>query len=156
MGRLLTVALALWTALLTAPVCAGEGIAVSDAWTRASAPGQKVAGVYFRITSSFEARLVGVETALTRVSELHYMTMDEGVMRMRQVASVDLPAGKAVSFKPGGYHVMLFDLQEPLKAGEQIAIDLLVEDEGGEQSRVPVTVDVRNLDGSKAEQHHHH
>ena len=130
-------------------------VVVSEAWTRASAPEQKVAGVYFDIESAVDAKLVGVETSLTDAAEIHLMSMEDGVMRMRAVPAVDLPAGKTVKFKPGGYHVMLFDLRQPLKAGAQIALELLVEYEDGEQARLPVTADVRNLDGSKAQHHHH-
>ena len=130
-------------------------VVVSEAWSRATAPGQKVAGVYFDIESSTNARLVGVEAGLTDVAEIHLMSMDDGVMRMRAVSAVKLPAGETVKFRPGGYHVMLFDLQQPLEAGAEIALDLLIEDENGQQTKVGVTAQVRNLDGSKVENHHH-
>jgi len=132
-----------------------DGIVVGEAWSRATAPGQKVAGVYFDITSDTDARLIGVETTLTDVAELHLMTMKDGVMRMRAVAAVDLPAGKTVKLQPGGYHVMLFNLRQPLKPGAQIALELLVEYEDGEQTKLPIMADVRNLDASKVDQHHH-
>jgi hypothetical protein len=78
-------------------------------------------------------------------------------MRMRQVESVDLPAGTSVKFKPGGYHVMLLDLKQPLKAGSKFALTLLVEDENQEVTRYLVTANVHNLDGSPADdQHRHH
>lgn len=124
---------------------------VSNAWMRATAPGQKVAGVYFDIESKRNAKLVGVQTSLTDNAEVHQMSMDGDVMRMRPVDSVELPAGETVKFKPGGYHVMLFDLQRPLEPGGQIALALLVEDENEEVTRLLVTVEVRNLDGSKVD-----
>ena len=145
-----------WGAFLGAFVglaFAGD-VTVRDAWARATAPGQKVAGVYFDIESSVDAKLVGVQTDLTDAAEIHLMRMQDGVMRMRAVSAVDLPAGKTVSFKPGGYHVMLFDLPRQLQAGEQFALELLVEDANGQTSEVAVTVQVRNLDGSKVHQHH--
>ncbi len=129
-------------------------VSVSNAWTRATAPGQKVAGVYFDIESKKNAKLVGVQTSLTDNAEVHHMSMDGDVMRMRPVDSVELPAGETVIFKPGGYHVMLFDLRRPLEPGGQIALSLLVEDENEEVTRHLVTVQVRNLDGTKAEHHH--
>ncbi len=128
-------------------------VVVSDAWTRATAPGQTVAGVYFNIESDSDARLVGVETGLTDVAELHYMNMEDGVMRMRSLPKVDLPARETVKFAPGGLHVMLFELKRPLEAGGELGLTLLVEDGGGRQTRVNVSAEVRNLDGSKA--HHH-
>ena len=130
-------------------------VVVSEAWSRATAPGQKVAGVYFDIVSSTDARLVGVETGLTDVAEIHLMSMDDGVMRMRAVPAVKLPAGETVVFKPGGYHVMLFDLQQPLVAGDEIALDLLIEEENGQRTKVAAVARVRNLDGSKVERHQH-
>jgi len=129
-------------------------VAVSDAWTRASAPGQTVAGVYFDIESDSDAKLVGVETVLTDVAELHYMKMEDGVMRMRSLPEVALPAGETVKFAPGGLHVMLFELKRPLQAGDAFGLSLLVEDDSGQPTRVDVNVEVRRLDGSKAHQHH--
>ncbi len=140
---------------LFAGVAFAGDVTVRDAWTRASAPGQTVAGVYFDIASVADARLVAVQTDLTEAAEIHRMSMEDGVMRMRAVGSVTLPAGQTVKFRPGGYHVMLFDLPRPLQAGEQISVDLLVEDEAGERSTLTVKVDVRNLDGSKVQHHHH-
>lgn len=129
-------------------------VIVSDAWTRATAPGQTVAGVYFDIESENNARLVGVETGVTDVAELHYMKMEDGVMRMRSLPKVDLPVRETVKFAPGGLHVMLFELKRPLEAGSEFGLTLLVEDDGGRQTPVNVNVEVRNFDGSKA--HHHH
>jgi copper(I)-binding protein len=146
----------LWGACLGAFVglaFAGD-VTVRDAWTRATVPGQTVAGVYFDIQSSAEAKLVGVQTDLTDAAEIHLMRMQDGVMRMRAVSAVDLPAGKTVNFKPGGYHVMLFDLPRQLQAGEQFPLELVVEDANRQRSEVAVTVQVRNLNGSKVHQHH--
>jgi copper(I)-binding protein len=130
-------------------------VTVREVWTRASVPGQKVAGVYFDIESSADARLVGVQAALSDAAEIHLMRMEDGVMRMRSVSEVELPAGQTVRFKPGGYHVMLFDLRRPLQAGEQFPLELLVEDANGHRSQLAVSVGVRNLDGSEVRQGHH-
>lgn len=128
-------------------------VTVRDAWTRATVPGQKVAGVYFDIESSADARLVGVQSDLTDAAEVHRMSMEDGVMRMRAVPQVQLPAGRMVRFEPGGYHVMLFDLPRQLQAGEQISLELLLEDASGQRSGFVLKVQVRNLDGSKVHQH---
>ena len=139
-------------------MCAGIALAqeviVSDAWTRATAPGQAVAGVYFDIESENNARLVGVETGVTDLAELHFMKMEDGVMRMRSLPKVDLPERETVKFAPGGLHVMLFELKRPLEAGSEFGLTLLVEDDGGRRTPVNVNVEVRNFDGSRA--HHHH
>ena len=141
-------------------VCISAGLAlagdveIKDVWSRATAPGQQVAGVYFDIESKRGANLVGAQTNLTDRAELHIMSMDDGVMRMRQIDSVDLPAGKTVKFKPGGYHVMLLDLKQPLEPGGKFALTLLIEDDKQEVTRYLVTAQVRNLDGSNPEHHH--
>jgi len=153
MTRIIVFALSVFFGGSVGIAFAGD-MSVSDAWTRATAPGQKVAGVYFDIKSGRNAKLVGVQTSLTETAEIHLMSMDDGVMRMRPVAAVDLPAGETVRFKPGGYHVMLMGLEQPLAPGEQIALALLVEDEHGQVTRLLVTAQVRNLDGSKADHHH--
>jgi len=130
-------------------------VVVSEAWTRATAPGQTVAGIYFRIQSDRDATLVGVETEIAGVAELHFMSMEDGVMRMRAVPRVDLPARATVKFEPGGYHVMLFDLKRPLEPGDEAGLLLLVEDGNGDRTKIAVKAQVRNLDGSKAQHHHH-
>ena len=123
MTRALITALAFICVFLSG-IARADQISVSNIWTRAGVPGQKVAGIYFDIVSTVDAKLVAVETEIARAAELHLMTVADGTMRMRAVPSVDLQAGKLVSFKPGGYHVMLFDLKRSLLAGERIPIQL--------------------------------
>ena len=139
---------------LVAGLAFAGDVEITDIWSRATAPGQKVAGVYFDIESKRGAKLVGAQTSLTDRAELHIMSMDDGVMRMRQVESVDLPPGETVKFKPGGYHVMLLDLKRPLEPGTKVVLTLLVEDEKQEITRYLITAEVRNLDGSKPEHQH--
>lgn len=133
---------------------AAETVRVTEVWARATAPGQKVAGVFLDITASADARLVGVESPVAGKAELHYMRMDDGVMRMRKVEAIDLPGGATVSLKPGGYHVMLFDLKQPLKPGETIALTLTVVVGGNRPVLLETAVSVRNLDGSDPHAHH--
>ncbi len=152
MPRLLTTAFAFYCVSLSGIACADQ-ISVTNVWTRAGAPGQKVAGIYFDIESVVDAKLVAVSTPIAQVAELHLMTVDNGTMRMRAVLAVDLPAGKTVSLEPGGYHVMLFDLKRSLQAGERIPIQLSIEDVDGRQMKLKIEADVRNLDGSKLRDH---
>ena len=154
MMRRIVFALAVCVGMSVNLAFAGD-VAVTNVWSRATAPGQQVAGVYFDIASKRGARLVGAQTSLTDRAELHIMSMDDGVMRMRQIDSVDLPAGETVNFKPGGYHVMLLDLKQSLEPGGKFALTLLVEDDKQEVTRYLVSVQVRNLDGSMPEHHHH-
>jgi periplasmic copper chaperone A len=134
---------------LPLPVKASDIVQVSGVWARATAPGQKVAGVFLEITASADARLVGARTPAASVAELHFMSMEGGVMRMREVEQIDLPQGATISLKPGGYHVMLFDLKRPLRPGESIPLTLTVLDRDNRATAVETAVSVRNLDGSE-------
>ena len=78
----LILALGAYLGLFAGAAFAGD-VTVRDAWTRASAPGQTVAGIYFDIASVADARLVAVQTDLTEAAEIHRMSMEDGVMRMR-------------------------------------------------------------------------
>ncbi len=134
-------------------LAAGQ-VAVDGAWSRATAPGQKVAGVFLDIVSARDARLVAVTSPVAQTGELHWMTMEGGTMRMRAVDVIELPAGKAVSLKPGGYHVMLFGLKRPLIPGESVPLTLTVETADGARQMLDIGVAVRNLDGSPPPHHH--
>jgi VCBS repeat-containing protein len=90
------------------------------------------------------------------VVEIHEMAMDGNVMRMRAVPALELPAGKAVELKPGGYHVMLMDLKQQLKAGETVNVSLVVERAGGQRETVEVKAPVRGVAAAQAEHKHKH
>ena len=111
--------------LISASVYAGD-IKVENAWARATAPGQDAGSVDLTITSKHAAALVGVSSRVARTSELHSMVMEGGMMRMREVASIDLPAGKAVNLGVSGYHLMLNGLKAPLKEGETVPLMLSI------------------------------
>ncbi|MFY2842661.1 copper chaperone PCu(A)C [Achromobacter ruhlandii] len=148
----LAAAFALGTlALAGAPAVAQDAsLKVEDAWVRATVPSQHATGVFMRLTSPTAARLVGVESDAARHVEVHEMAMQDNVMKMRQVSAIDLPAGKPVELKPGGYHVMLIDLARQISAGDPVALTLLVQDADGKQRRVPVTAEARPLSAAAA------
>nr|WP_313657337.1 copper chaperone PCu(A)C [Achromobacter ruhlandii] len=138
-------------ALAGAPAVAQDAsLKVEDAWVRATVPSQHATGVFMRLTSPTAARLVGVESDAARHVEVHEMAMQDNVMKMRQVSAIDLPAGKPVELKPGGYHVMLIDLARQISAGDPVALTLLVQDADGKQRRVPVTAEARPLSAASA------
>ena len=128
-------------------------ISVTDAWARATMPGQKVSGAYMQIQSDADARLLSVSSPAVPRVEVHEMKMDGDVMRMRELKSVDLPKGKTVSLEPGGFHLMLMKLKKPIAAGELIPLTLVVES-GGKQQAVEVKAEARAMGGGM--QHHHH
>ncbi|MDZ7594301.1 MAG: copper chaperone PCu(A)C [Thiobacillus sp.] len=148
------VAAALLASAASLPAWAAN-ISVTNAWARATMPGQKVSGAYMQIRSDADARLIGASsTAVPRV-EVHEMKMDGDVMRMREVQSIELPKGKTVSLEPGGFHIMLMNLPKPIAAGEVIPLTLVVES-GGKQQTVEVKAEARGVGGAMPMQHHHH
>lgn len=101
------------------------GIRAEQPWARATAPQQKVGGAYVTLTSPIDDRLMGASSPVAGRAEVHEMTMDGQVMRMReQKDGIALPAGKSVALAPGGYHIMLMDLNKPLVAGQTITVEL--------------------------------
>ena len=98
------------------------------------------------IVSPRDARLTGVASPVARAAEVHLMTMDDGIMKMRLVEALDLPAGRPVKLAPGGYHVMLFDLKKPLLAGEKVPLTLVIEEAGKRTQKIAVSAIVRASD----------
>jgi periplasmic copper chaperone A len=123
-------------------VPAAPAIQVDGAWARATVQGQKASGAFMRLTAKTAMQLVAVASPVAGVAEVHEMTMDKDVMRMRAVSAIDLPAGKAVELKPGGYHVMLMDLKAPLKANTQVPLTLTFKDASGVQTRMEISLPV--------------
>jgi copper(I)-binding protein len=117
-------------------------VAVDGAWARASVQGQKATGAFMRLTASEDTRLVRAQSPAAGVTEVHEMKMEGDVMKMRAVPALDLPAGKAVELKPGGYHVMLMDLKAPLAKGTSLPLTLVFKDAKGVESQLQVQVPV--------------
>jgi copper(I)-binding protein len=134
-----------WIPLLlaTAAVAAQAQTAVKDPWVRATVAGQKATGLFAQITSAAGGRLVAASSPAAGIVEVHEMAMDGNVMKMRAVPALDLPAGKAVELRPGGYHVMLMELKQPLKAGDTVGVTLVVEGAGGKRESIEVKAPVK-------------
>jgi len=118
---------------------------VSDAWARATVPGQSGTGAFMKLNAPSGARLVGVATPAAGVAEVHEMKMEGSTMKMRAVPALELPARQAVELKPGGYHVMLMDLKQPLVNGSSLPLVLSFEDARGAKSSLQLSVPVRTL-----------
>jgi len=123
---------------------AGSEFEVSDAWARETVPGQQVASVYLMIRSAVPARLIGVTTRGAKTAEIHSMKAEGGVMKMRRLDGLELPAGQVVKLEPGGNHIMLLDIRRQLKVGEHVRLSLVIEAAGKKQS-VPVIAEVRPI-----------
>lgn len=135
-----------WAMLAAASLMMGGALAqvtVKEAWVRATVPQQKATGAFMQVQSAKPARLVAASSPVAGVVEVHEMAMDNGVMRMRAVPGLDLPAGKAVDLKPGGFHVMLMDLKRQVKDGEQVPLTLSVQGADGKTERIEVQATVR-------------
>jgi copper(I)-binding protein len=126
-------------------VTAHAQVTVKDAWVRATAPQQKVASAYLQLTSATDARLIEARSPVAGMVEVHETREENGMMKMRAVKSVALPAGKAVAFKPGGYHFMMMDLKGPIKEGQSVPLTLVVEGNDGKRENVEVKAVVRPL-----------
>jgi copper(I)-binding protein len=134
---------ALLAAALALPAAAQ--VAVTDAWVRGTVAGQSTTGAFMRLTSVSDASLVAAASPVAGIVEIHQMKHEGGMMRMSAVDRVALPAGKAVELTPGGYHVMLMGLKQPLKEGETVPVTLTFEDKAGKKQTIEVKAPVRAL-----------
>ena len=136
-------AIVLSAALLSSAAMAQ--VTVKDAWVRATVAQQKATGAFMQLQSAQDAKLVAAQSPVAGVVEVHEMAMDGGVMKMRAVPAVALPAGKAVELKPGGYHVMLMDLKGQVKDGDTVPVTLVVEGKDGKRQNVEVKATARTM-----------
>ena len=129
---------------------------VEGAWVRSSVAGQQGTGAFMKLTVKSRPRrtanlaaanepmqLVGVSTPVAGVAEVHEMKIDGNVMKMRAVGKLDLPAGRTVELKPGGYHLMLQDLKQPLPQGSTVPLTLVFRNAKGVDSKLELKVPVR-------------
>ena len=119
-----------------------QTINVKDAWVRTTVPGQKATGAFMKITAKEGTRLVGASTPVAGVAEVHEMKMEGDVMKMRAVPVLELPAGKTVELKPGGFHVMLMDLKAALPKDSTVPLTLLFKDAKGVESKLELKLPV--------------
>lgn len=141
-----------------AALAQATAVQVDGAWARATVQGQKGTGAFMSLTAKDATRLVGVTSPVAGVAEVHEMKMEGDVMKMRAVPALDLPAGKKVDLKPGGYHVMLMDLKAPLAKDSTVPVTLLFKDAKGVESRLelklPVATAAPGAAGGTAEHKH--
>ena len=141
--KLLSVAVIAAIAGLTSASLSAQTVDVKNAWARSSVPGQKGTGAFMSLTSKDGLTLVGGSSPVAGVTEIHEMKMEGDVMKMRALPKgLDLPAGKTIELKPGGYHVMLMDLKGPLAKDTTVPLTLLFKDAKGVESRLELKVPV--------------
>lgn len=114
-------------------------IAVDSPWVRETPPGRTVAAGYLELRNNgaTERALVRAESPDASRVEIHTMTHEDGMMRMRQIDRLEVPAGSTVSLEPGGLHLMLFDI-ETAQAGNHVPVTLTFDDGWEIEARFPV------------------
>jgi copper(I)-binding protein len=118
---------------------------VTGPWVRATVPQQTASGAFLQVRSPVAARLVAVNSPVAASVELHKMEMTGQMMKMRQVDSIELPAGQVVNLASGGYHIMLMGLKRQLKEGDMIPLSLVIETKNGKRETVAVSAPVKPL-----------
>lgn len=142
--------LPLLSLLVSAAALAQTTVQVEDPWVRGTVTGQPATGAFMRLTPSAHARLVAARSPVAGVVEIHEMAMDGDVMKMRQIPGLDLAAGRTMDLKPGGYHVMLMSLKQPLKGGQSVPLTLIFEDERGKRFEQTLAAPVTALGAGNA------
>jgi copper(I)-binding protein len=132
-------------AVLLAALAAQAQTTVKDAWVRGTVPQQKATGMFAQITSASGGKLVAASSPVAGLVEIHEMKMEGNVMKMSAVPGLELPAGKTVDLKPGGYHVMLMDLKKELKGGDMVPVTLVVEGADKKRETIEVKAPVKAL-----------
>lgn len=163
--RAVTIAATLCSALLAGQLMAHEyqiaDLHIDHPWSRALPPAAKAGAAYLTIDNRGEQaeRLLQVSTPIAANAEMHEHIHQDGLMKMQQVDTLLLPAGNSISFKPGSYHIMLFDLKQPLVAGERFPLTLHFEQAGELEVEVSVQQDEPLEDEAEhpaAGEHLHH
>jgi periplasmic copper chaperone A len=150
--------LALMAGLFTTPAQAQEvkagDLVITQAWSRATPGGARIAGGYLTIENKGSAsdRLISGAGDVAGKVEIHEMAMDGGIMKMRSLdKGLAIEPGKTVKLAPGGYHLMLMDLKSPLKQGDKVPVTLTFEKAG----KVALSLDVQGV-GAQAPAHGDH
>lgn len=127
-------------ALLLAATATAQSnaVEVTQAWARATPGKAETGAAYLTLEAPAGDRLTSLSTPVAKAAELHTMTIEGGLMKMRPLSGVDLPAGQAVTLKPGGTHIMLMGLKEALRAGQSFPLTLHFEKAGDREVNVAV------------------
>lgn len=119
-------------AVAVAGQAGGSGVTIANAWARATPGGAKNGVVYMVITAAPGAgdRFLAARSDAAQNVELHTSLHEGGVTKMRRLDALDVPPGQSAVLQPGGHHLMLLDLEQPLKAGDRLKLTLVFEKAG--------------------------
>lgn len=137
---------------------AATSIQVHQPFVRLMPPMQPNTAAFMRLenTTSADRQLVSVSSHVSDVVELHTHNMVDGVMQMRQVAHIDVPAGGTATLQPGGLHIMLIGLKAPLQEGQTVHMTLYFDDGTEQQVQAPVQHPNAEMNGSHGHHQHGH
>lgn len=127
---------------------------VDKPWVRPTVAQQSATGAFMMLTATAPVRVIGVSSPVAGHAELHEMRMEGNVMRMRAVPGIDVTPAQSVELKPGGYHVMLFELKREIKEGEKLPLVLEFEDAAKKKSTLEVEA-VARMVGTSAQHMKH-
>ena len=116
--------------LASAALAQNNQLEVGNAWARATPGKAETGAAYLTIRSPTPDRLVSVSSPVAKKAEIHTMSMEGMVMKMRPLAGLDIPGGQPVTLKPGGEHIMLEGLNAPLREGQSFPLTLTFEKAG--------------------------
>jgi copper(I)-binding protein len=122
----------IFSAAATAHETTVKGVTIADPWARATPAGATTAGAFFemRTEEGVDDRLIAARSPVAGTVEIHNHITEGGIVRMRRVDGIAVPGGKSVTLAPGGYHIMLMDLKDPLNKGETFRMTLVFEKAG--------------------------
>lgn len=143
--------LVVWVAAVTVSGAWAQGLRVENAWVRATVAGQGATAAFMTLSAHSAMRLVGASTPQAGIVEVHEMRMQDGVMHMAPLSGgLSLPAGQTVVLKPGGLHLMLLDLRQPVKVGDHVVLTLNLRDVQDKPVQHTVNAPVKPLGASSA------
>jgi len=128
-------------------------VTVDAPWVRATVPQQTSTGAFMQLTAKSDSKLVSAATPVAEHVELHKMTMENDIMKMRQIQELALVAGQPVALEPGGYHIMLIGLKKPINAADIIPVTLTFENNDGNRTQMQIQATARSLHGGHNNHH---
>jgi len=137
--------IAIAAALLIGTTAAVAQVTVQDPWVRATVPAQHATAAFMQLTAAEPMQLVAARSTVAGTVEIHEMAMVNGVMKMRAIPGLDLPAGKTVVLDPAGYHVMLLDLKGQIHVGDVVPITLVFEGRDKRRTTIDLKAPARAL-----------
>ena len=145
-----------WAFLIVSTQAVAGEVLVHGAWVRATAAGQDSAAVALHITSQQDANIVEVRSPIASRVEMHSMTHENGMMKMREMESFELKARQEVALGSNGNHLMLVGIKKPLLAGENVKLLLTLQFRDKHTEKVEVNAEVIPLTENHNEPMHHH